>query len=322
MIVDLEDSIALDRKDAARASAAAFLKKAVTQAKRPRLLVRVNGLATGLTDADLDAIVPAKPDAILLPKAEGGASVIHADAKLTAREAIAGIDDGHIKILAQATETAAGDVPRRHLQRRERPPDRHDLGAGGSVGRARRRGQPRRATAGSPSPISSRAALCLFGAAAAADRGDRDGLCRLPQRRRAAPRNRGGAPRRLHRQIAIHPAQVAVINEVFTPTAEAIAKRARRSSRRSRRSPAPARSRIDGVMYDRPHLARAKQLLARAGEASLTRLFLAVDRRRIERLVGVAEFQRRPRRPCRAAPRGRSTSAGRCGRRPARAARP
>ena len=62
--------------------------------------MRVNGLDTGLTDADLDAIVPARPDAILLPKAEGGASVIHADAKLTAREAIAGIDDGHIKILA------------------------------------------------------------------------------------------------------------------------------------------------------------------------------------------------------------------------------
>ena len=76
MIVDLEDSIALDRKDAARASAAAFIKTAVAQPKRPRLLVRVNGIATGLTDADLDAIVPAKPDAILLPKAEGGAAVV------------------------------------------------------------------------------------------------------------------------------------------------------------------------------------------------------------------------------------------------------
>src|SRR4029079_13506671 len=93
---------------AARASASAFLKNAVKEAKRPRLLVRVNGIATGLTDADLDAVVPARPDAIMLPKAEGGASVIHADAKLAAREAIAGLDDGHVKIVAQAFETAAG----------------------------------------------------------------------------------------------------------------------------------------------------------------------------------------------------------------------
>ena len=63
VIVDLEDSIARDRKVEARASAAAFLKQAAAEAKRPRLLVRVNGIATGLTDADLDAIVPSRPDA-------------------------------------------------------------------------------------------------------------------------------------------------------------------------------------------------------------------------------------------------------------------
>src|SRR5882757_310504 len=108
VIVDLEDSIAHDRKAAARASAAAFLRQASQQAVRPRLLVRVNGLATGETDADLDAVVAARPDAILLPKAEGGASVMHAHAKLSAHEAIAGLADGDIKIVAQAIETAAG----------------------------------------------------------------------------------------------------------------------------------------------------------------------------------------------------------------------
>ena len=45
----------------------------MTEEKRPRLLVRVNSIGSGLIDADLDAIVPARPDAILLPKAEGGA---------------------------------------------------------------------------------------------------------------------------------------------------------------------------------------------------------------------------------------------------------
>ena len=107
MIVDLEDSIALDGKARARDSAAAFLKEALRAKSRPYLLVRVNGLQTGLTDADLDAIAPAKPDAIMLPKAEGGASVIHADAKLAVREAMNDLPDGHIKIVALATETAA-----------------------------------------------------------------------------------------------------------------------------------------------------------------------------------------------------------------------
>jgi citrate lyase subunit beta/citryl-CoA lyase len=51
-------------------------------------------------------------------------------------------------------------------------------------------------------------------------------------------------------KMAIHPAQVAVINEVFTPSAEMIAT-------------ARAVVAIDGVMYDRPHLTRAERLLAR-----------------------------------------------------------
>ena len=91
---------------------------------RPYMMVRVNGLQTGLTDADLDAIAPAKPDAIMLPKAEGGASVIHADAKLAVREAMNGLPDGHIKILPIATETAASLFARRHFRRRERAPHR------------------------------------------------------------------------------------------------------------------------------------------------------------------------------------------------------
>ena len=65
-------------------------------------------------------------------------------------------------------------------------------------------------------------------------------------------------------KMAIHPAQVAIINEVFTPAPEAIAKRAghRRGFRGN--NPAAGVVGIGGVMYDRPHLARAQALLARA----------------------------------------------------------
>src|SRR5258705_10930301 len=108
VIVDLEDSSPAQGKADARMRAAAFIKDAVEAAHRPRLLVRINGFATGLADADLDAVVPARPDAIMLPKAEGGADVIRADAKLSAREAIAGLPEGPVKIVSQAIETAAG----------------------------------------------------------------------------------------------------------------------------------------------------------------------------------------------------------------------
>jgi citrate lyase subunit beta / citryl-CoA lyase len=69
VIVDLEDSIAPERKAHARALAAEFLGDAVRRTPRPRLLVRVNGLQTGLIDDDLDAVIAARPDAIMLPKA-------------------------------------------------------------------------------------------------------------------------------------------------------------------------------------------------------------------------------------------------------------
>jgi len=108
VILDLEDSIAPERKAQARAAALEFLKATQTKKQRPRLMVRINGLDTGMTDADLDAVVVGKPDAILFPKAEGGATVTHVDAMLTAREAAAGLPEGSIKILAQTVESAVG----------------------------------------------------------------------------------------------------------------------------------------------------------------------------------------------------------------------
>src|SRR5215510_15652566 len=106
LILDLEDSVAADRKAGARETALAYLKQHAGERKQS-LVVRVNALDTGLTDADLDGVVAGRPDAILLPKAEGGPAVTHLDAKLTVREAQHGLPDGAIRILALATETAA-----------------------------------------------------------------------------------------------------------------------------------------------------------------------------------------------------------------------
>lgn len=264
VIVDLEDSIALDGKDAARRSASTFLRNAVTHSPRPRLFVRVNGLQTGLTDADLEAVVRAPPDAILLPKADGGGAVVHADAKLTAREAIDGLPDGHVKIIAMAIETVAGFF----LAGTFRGASRRLIGLtwgaedlSAEIGAEANRDAQGRYT----EPYRLARSICLFAAAHAevsaietiyADFRNTEGL-----RRETEDARRDGFTARM----AIHPAQVPVINAVFTPTAEAVAQ-ARQIVDAFEKSAGTGVVAIDGVMYDRPHLVRARLVLERAIE--------------------------------------------------------
>ena len=94
LIVDLEDSVDVGAKDEARRITAEFLKAARAAPGRPVLYVRVNGLTTGLTDADLDGVMAAGPDGIMLPKTVGGADVSHLGAKLAVREAEFDLADG------------------------------------------------------------------------------------------------------------------------------------------------------------------------------------------------------------------------------------
>jgi citrate lyase subunit beta/citryl-CoA lyase len=261
LIVDLEDSVAAGRKEEARAATLAFLNDIGAKAHRPRLLVRVNGLDTGLTDADLDAVVAGRPDAILLPKAEGGPSVVHLDAKLAAREALCGLADGAIQIMAIATETAAalfaaGTYAGASTRLAALTWGAEDLSA--DLGAETNRDEEGRFTG----PFRLARSLCVAAAAAArvaaldtvfVDFRDTQGL-----RREAEEARRDGFTGKL----AIHPGQVAVINEVFTPSAAEIAK-AQAVLAAFAAAPGVGVVGIDGVMYDRPHLERAKRLLAR-----------------------------------------------------------
>lgn len=265
VIIDLEDSISPERKPAAREAARDYLKAHTGMAERPRLFVRINGLDTGMTDADLAAIVPGKPDAVLFPKAEGGASVVHLDAKLTAQEAIAGVTEGSIKVLAQNVESAAGlflagtfkDVSPRLIGMTWGP---EDLSA--ELGAESNRDDKGFLT----EPYRFARSVCLFGAAAAklpaietvyVDFRNSDGL-----RQDTIEARRDGFTGRL----AIHPAQVPVINEVFTPTAEQIEK-AKAIVDAFAANPGAGAIGIDGKMFDRPHLVRAQRLLAAAAKA-------------------------------------------------------
>ena len=259
IIIDLEDSITPERKGQARAAALEFLNSAVSKKQRPRILVRINGLDTGMTDADLDAVVAGKPDAIVFPKAEGGSTVIHLDAKLTAREAIAGLPEGSIKILAQAVESATGlfaagtyrDASKRLIGLTWGP---EDLSA--ELGAESNRDEHGILTA----PYRLARNICLYAAAAAklpaietvyVDFRNSEGLRRDTQDAR-----RDG----FNGRLAIHPAQVAVINAVFTPTLEEIEK-AKMVVAAFAAQPRAGAVGIDGKMFDRPHLIRAWRLL-------------------------------------------------------------
>jgi len=262
LIIDLEDSIALDSKARARDSAAAFLKDAMANTQRPYLIVRVNGLQTGLTDADLDAITPAKPDAIMLPKAEGGAAIVHAAAKLAVREAQSDLPDSHIKILPIATETAAalfmvGTFAGARARLIGMTWGAEDLSA--ELGARANRDEQGRFL----DPYRLARSLCLAGAAAAAvpaiDTVFVDFRNHAGFRRECEEACRDG----FVGKMAIHPAQVPIINDVFTPSADAIA-HAQTVVAAFAAAPGAGVVGIGGVMYDRPHLARAKQLLARA----------------------------------------------------------
>ena len=266
IILDLEDSITPERKDEARAATFDFLKAKAAVKDRPRLLVRINGLDTGMVDADLEAIVAGAPDAVLFPKAEGGATVVHLDAKLTAREAVAGLAEGSIKILAQAVETAAGvfsagtyrDCSARLIGLTWGPEDLSaELGAEAN----------RDADGELTEPYRLARNLCLFGAAAA--RVPAFETIHVDYRNPEVLRQDTEIARRdgFAGRIAIHPAQVPVINEVFTPTSEQIDK-AKAVVAAFAATPGAGAVGVDGKMFDRPHLVRAQALLARVNSGS------------------------------------------------------
>ena len=252
VIIDLEDSITPERKQQARAAALEFLKAQQAKKQRPRLLVRINGLDTGMTDADLDAVVPGKPDAIVFPKAEGGAE--------------------------------------RHASRRQADRARgHRRLARGLASRFWRRRWSRPPACFSPAPFAT-ASTRLIGLTwgpedlsaelgAEANR-DADGHAHRALSAGAldVPLRRGGGQscRRSRRsmsisatptacaatredarrdgfsgRLAIHPAQVPVINEVFTPSAEQIAK-AKAVVAAFAAQPGAGAVGIDGKMYRPP----------------------------------------------------------------------
>lgn len=254
LILDLEDAVAPDRRPAARDIVADLLGRADRAVK---LLVRVNPLDGEDNLLDLKAITAGAPDGIVLPKAEGAATVELLADRMAARELFA-------PILPIATETPSavfqlgsyGKVAHRLCGLTW---GAEDLPA--AIGAATSREEDGRYTP----PYELARSLALFGAHAAGVPAietvfpafrDRDGLTRYAER--AARDGFTG-------MMAIHPDQIAPINAAFTPSEEAIA-HARAVVDAFAARPGAGALQLDGRMIDAPHLKQAQRLLQRAGE--------------------------------------------------------
>lgn len=261
LLLDLEDSVAPDSKPKAREIVREYLNAHVAKKERPRLFVRVNALDTGLTDTDLDAVIAARPDGILFPKSRHGGDVTHLDAKLTAREALHGITEGATRILVLVTESAQALFGLHNYRGASKRLDGMTWGAedlSADIGAETNRNENGDYT----DPYRLARAQCLI-AAVAAEVAPIDSI--YPNFRDAEGLKRETLEGRrdgFTGKMAIHPDQVPVINEIYTPSAESIAQAQRLIDAFKAAGNAGVIS-LDGQMYDQPHLKRAQRLLAR-----------------------------------------------------------
>ena len=260
VIFDLEDAVAPSEKPKARAMVREFLQSQA--GGHERLWVRINPLDAPYAVDDLTAIMPGRPGGVMLPKAYGRQDVERLDNYLTALEAAFGAEQGSTKVIALVTETAeamftTGDykgAPRLVAMTWGAEDLADALGAS----------ENRDPDGGYGFTYELARSLCLIGAASAGvapietiqgDFRDLEGL-----RKRAEKVRRDG----YRGMLAIHPAQVDVINAAFTPSEEEVAA-AQEIVDLFAANPGAGTIGLKGAMVDRPHLARAQALLKLAG---------------------------------------------------------
>jgi len=267
VIVDLEDSVAAGNKRSARDIAARFIGGHRNQTASA-IYVRVNDLSTGLTDDDLAALVPAAPGGIMLPKSNSGQDVQQLSAKLRVHEAENGLPDGAIRILPIITETPAGVLTAATYAGASTRLAGLTWGAedlSAAIGARAARDERGRYT-----DVFRLARVMTILAAGAAEVAAIDTV--FPDFRdmeafeaecREAERDGFTG------KMAIHPAQVPVINAAFTPSAEAV-RHSQAIVDAFAAAGNPGVVGINGKMYDRPHLRLAERLLARARAAGIS----------------------------------------------------
>jgi citrate lyase subunit beta/citryl-CoA lyase len=252
VILDLEDSVSPEAKPAARVAVADWM----AAPRKVPAFVRINPLGSAFIAQDLEVTLPGRPDGIMLPKAEGAASV---------QALLAMMGDQPVPILPIATETPAaifelGSYGQCASALAGLTWGAEDLPA--AIGASTSREADGRYTP----PYEMVRSLALFAAHRAGvaaietvfpNLKDSDGLAAYAARAR-----RDG----FTGMMALHPAQVPIINAAFTPTPEEIA-HAREVVALFEGDSTLGVAMLHGRMVDRPHLVLARAILARASQS-------------------------------------------------------
>jgi len=256
IIVDLEDSVTAESRPRARELAREYIEG------RDDVWLRINPVDTSDALDDLQAVMPAAPSGIVLPKARSADDATRLATKLDELESRFGIAAGHARILPLCTErpralfsldSYVGATPRLAGLTWGAEDLSAALGARAS----------RDESGNWLPPYELARSLCLFAAAAAevpaidtvyTDFRDAEGLASF-----AARAARDG----FTGMLAIHPAQVATINDAFSPSGDEI-ERAERIVALFRDNPGAGALALDGEMIDKPHLVQARRVIALA----------------------------------------------------------
>lgn len=264
LILDLEDSVTASERPRARSLARAFL----ADRGDLQVWVRINPLDTEDSLADLREIMPAAPDGIVLPKPHGARDTVSLGEILDVLEQENGIPEGQTQILPLVTERPAAmfslheyAAATSRLAGLSWGAEDLSVAVGASTNRdAKGNWLP---------PYELARSMVLFAAAAAevaaidtvfADFRNTDGLSR-----HASNARRDG----FSGMLAIHPAQVAVINEAFTPAAAELAN-AKHIVSLFADNPETGVIGLDGKMLDKPHLLQAQKIIAMAKQTGIT----------------------------------------------------
>lgn len=256
LVLDLEDSVLPARKPLARDMMRSHLDQVE---QRSRWWVRVNSLSSGELLTDLVAAVPARPAGILLPKIFGPEDLQAVEHYLEALEAQHGIEAGAIRLAVLVTETPSAILRLGELVRQPHPRVQAVLWGAEDLSSAMGAGDPRdERGAWRPTYEYARSQALLTAHAMGAeaidtvyvDFNDPKGLAASC----AVSRHDGFTGR-----VAIHPSQVASINQAYSPGEQEVALARRIVEAFAGGAGAVA---IDGKMYDIPHLKAASRLLA------------------------------------------------------------
>lgn len=263
LILDLEDSVVAANKAIAREMARGWLdlnRDAGRDGRRVGRWVRINALDTQAWRDDLISVMPGRPDGIMLPKAAGPDSVLQVAAELYELEQRHGIAPGSTRILPLVSETALAALGIAQYATAALPRlagltwGAEDLSA--AIGATRKRDQHGAWTdtfryVRSQTLLTAHARGVLAIDTLHADFADLKGLKLAAEDSRAD----GFAG-----MLAIHPAQVPLINQAFTASAEELDE-ARAIVEAFAANPTAGALQIDGKMIDRPHLALARRVL-------------------------------------------------------------